>query len=492
MKRLLFLLLFAATLEARPIVFINVTVIPMTSDAVLTKQVVIVDDGRIVAVGKEGEVVIPSDAQRIDGEGGYLLPGLIDLHVHVSQPDDLSLYVVNGVTTVFNLSGDESTLDLRKGARLMPRLFTTGKQLVGVQTAANAKQIVDDEAAAGYDGIKIYNDISLDALGALIAEAHAKGMLAVGHIPRNLRWQDMLAARPDAIAHAEEFLYSPVLDGDDTKIVAGMKEGGIALITTLIAYDRIGRQVGDLEAELDRGESRYVNPAIRRMWDRAHNHYMRDFKPARVPNFRRLLRFQKQLIKELDDGGVPILLGTDAGGVPFVIPGFSAIDELRELVSAGLTPYHALQGATIGAARLLRKDAELGTIEPGKSADLLLVRGNPLTDIENIALRAGVMVRGRWLDNAALHAELDRIALANRDDEEVVQMLSTHGVDAAIKLARTKTTRDSTLNELAYQLLLIDKRHDDALRLFRANAALHPQSLTARESLKEVLGVGSP
>ena len=464
MKRLLFLLLYAATLEARPIAFTNVNVIPMTSDAVLTKQVVIVDDGRIVAVGKEGEVAIPADAQRIDGEGGYLLPGLTDLHVHVTQPDDLSLYVANGVTTVFNLSGDDDTLALRKSTRLMPRLFTTGKQLVGVQTTEQARKIVDEEAAAGYDAIKIYNDVSLDALGALIAEAHAKGMLAVGHIPRNLRWQDMLAARPDAIAHAEEFLYSPVLDGDEVRIVAGMKDGGIALITTLITYDMIGRQVGDVETQLDRGEGRYVNPAIRRMWERSHNHYVRDF---------RLLGFQKQLVKLLDAGGVPILVGTDAGGVPFVIPGFSAIDELHELVSAGLTPYHALRGATVEAARLLKQDAEFGTIEPGKAADLLLVRGNPLADIDNVALRAGVMVRGRWLDNAALHAELDRIAAMNREDEAVVRALTTRGVNAAIQLAKTKKTRDSTLNELAYQLLLIDKRREDALKLFRANVALH-------------------
>lgn len=487
MKRLLFLLLSAATLEARPIVFTNVNVIPMTSDVVLTKQVVLVDEGKIVTVGKESEVVIPADAQRIDGEGGYLLPGLADLHVHVTQPDDLALYVANGVTTVFNLSGDDDTLAWRKSTRLMPRLFTTGKQLVGVQTAEQARTIVDEEAAAGYDGIKIYNDISLDALQALIAEAHAKGMLAVGHIPRNLRWQDMLAAKPDAIAHAEEFLYSPVLDGDEVRIVAGMKAGGIALITTLITYDMIGRQVGDVETQLDRGENRYVNPAIRRMWERAHNHYVRDFKPSRVPNFRRLLCFQKQLIKLLDEGGVPVLVGTDAGGVPFVVPGFSAIDELRELVSAGLTPYHALRGATIEAAQLLKKEAEFGTIEPGKAADLLLVRGNPLADIDNIALRAGVMVRGRWLDTAALHAELERIAAGNRDDEEVVRALTTHGVAAAIKVARAKNTRDSTLNELAYQLLLIDKRRDDALKLFRANVALHPESLTARESLREVL-----
>ena len=486
MKRLLFLLLFAATLEARPIAFINVNVIPMTSDAILTKQVVIVDDGKIVTVGKEGEVAIPEDAQRIDGEGGYLLPGLADLHVHVTQPDDLSLFVANGVTTVFNLSGDDGILAMRKSTRLMPRLFTTGKQLIGVQTADRARQIVGEEATAGYDGIKIYNDISFEALGALIAEAHAKGMLAVGHIPRNLRWQDMLAAKPDAIAHAEEFLYSPVLDGDVEKIVAGMKDGGIALITTLITYDMIGRQVGDVETQLDRGESRYVNPAIRRLWKRSRNHYVLDFKPSRVPNFRRLLGFQKQLIKLLDAGGVPILVGTDAGGVPFVIPGFSAIEELRELVSSGLTPYHALRGATIEAAQFLRKDAGFGTIEPGKAADLLLVRGNPLSDIDNIALRAGVMIRGRWLDNTALHAELERIAAANRDDEDIVRALATGGVGAAIKLAGAKKTRDTTLNELAYQLLLIDKQREDALKLFRANVALHPESFTARESLQEV------
>jgi len=485
MKRLLFLLLLAATLEARPIAFTNVNVIPMTSDVVLRNQVVIVDGVKIVAVGKAEEVPIPAGAQRIDGEGGYIVPGLIDLHVHVSQPDDLLLYVASGVTTVLNLSGDPAIFAFRN-TPAGPRLFSSGPQLVKVETAEQARAIIEEESRAGYDAIKIYNDISLDALNTLIAEAHAHGMLAVGHIPRNLRWQDILAAKPDAIAHAEEFLYSPVLDGDDEKIVAGMKAGGISLITTLITYDDIGRQVNDLETLLARGENRYVNPSIRRMWERGRNHYTNDFPAKRVPNFRRLLGFQKGLVKELGAGFVPILLGTDAGGVPFVVPGFAVIEELHELVSAGLTPYAAMRSATIDAAHFLKKDAEFGTIEAGRAADFILLRGNPLADIDNISLRAGVMLRGRWLDNAALHAELDRIAAANRDEEPVVQAMEK-GIDAVIAAARRTRARDATVNELAYQLLYVDKNKQAALKLFRANVAMHPQSSAARQSLEEVL-----
>jgi hypothetical protein len=348
MKRLLFLLLFAATLEARPIAFTNVNVIPMTSDVVLRSQVVIVDGGKIVAVGKEGEVAIPADAERIDGEGGYIVPGLIDLHVHVTQPDELPLYVANGVTTVLNLSGDPDTFALRN-ATLGPRLFTSGKQLINVQSADAARRIVDQEARDGYDGIKIYDDISIEALNVLTGEARRHGMLSVGHIPRNLRWQDMLAAKPDAIAHAEEFLYSPVLDGDNERIAEGMKSGGISLITTLIMYDTITRQISDLDSMLGRAENQYVNPAARRMWQREHNHYAINFPAKNVPKMRRLLAFQKDLVKQLGAASVPILLGTDAGST-LMVPGFTALDELHELVSAGLKPYAAMRAATIDAA----------------------------------------------------------------------------------------------------------------------------------------------
>jgi imidazolonepropionase-like amidohydrolase len=486
MKTLLLLLLAAASLEARPIAFTNVNVIPMTSDAVLRNQVVVVDDGKIVSVSAADAAKIPEGAEVIDGEGGYLLPGLIDLHVHVNNPDDLSLYVIHGVTTVFNLAGDRGTLEFRRRP-FRPRLFTTGPLIIDVQTAERAREIVDENAKAGYDAIKIYDKISVDALNALVDEAKKRGLLAVGHIPRNRLWQEMLAARPDAIAHAEEFLYSPVIEGDDEKIVAGMKSGGISLITTLICYDTIARQVSDPAAMLARSENEYVNPIFRRMWVAPRSEYLGRFKTDRVPKLRRLLGFQKQLIKELDAGGVPILAGTDAGGPPFVIPGASLSDELRELVSAGLTPYHALRGATAEAAHFLRKDSEFGTIEPGKSADFLLVRGNPLSDIDNVTLRAGVMLHGRWLDNQSLHAELDRIVKINRAEEAIVRALDRGGVPAALKVAKQIHARESTINELAYQFLRADHKPAEALQLFRANVAMHPKSWQARESLGDAL-----
>src|ERR1043166_4337889 len=191
MKQLFALLFAAATLEARPIAFTNVNIVPMTGDAVLRKQVVIVDGAKIAAVGPEETTAVPADAQRIDGEGGYLVPGLIDLHVHLSQPDDLALFAANGVTTVLNLSGDTAILEWRTPMlpRIGPRILTSGPKLVGVESAERARAIVDEEAAAGYDGIKIYDKISREALSALTAGAKAKGLLAPGHIPRNLTWQ---------------------------------------------------------------------------------------------------------------------------------------------------------------------------------------------------------------------------------------------------------------------------------------------------------------
>ena len=486
------LFLAAAPLLARPAVFTNVNVITMTSSAVLMNQVVVVDEGKIVALGREGEVTIPDGARRIDGEHGYLIPGLIDLHVHISQPDDASLYVVNGVTTVLNLSGDLGTVALRaaiaRGDRLGPRLLSAGPMIIGVDTAAEARKIVQENLRDRYDAIKIYDRISVEALHALVDEAHRHGLLAVGHVPRNLRWQDMVDAKPDAIAHAEEFLYSPVVEGDDEKIVAGMKEGGISLITTLITYDTIGRETADPDSFLTQPEMRYVSPVVRREWIRPRNRYTASFTPARTPNFRRLLTFQKRLIARLAKAGVPILLGTDAGAsMPFVTAGFSAHDELRELVSAGLTPYQALRAATIDAAHFLRKDAEFGTIEVGKSADLVLLRGNPLDEIENASLLAGVMLNGRWLGFDALHAELARVAAACRAEESMMLALESSGVDAAVAEARRGSLRESSINELAYQLLKMDNDPAGAMKVFRANVAMHPESWEALDALADGL-----
>jgi cytosine/adenosine deaminase-related metal-dependent hydrolase len=385
-------------LIAAAIAFVNVQVIPMAENRVLRNQVVIVDEGKIRAVGPADSTAIPEGAQRIDGENGYLIPGLIDLHTHLMF-GGAPLFVANGVTTILTAGDGEPGLALRR-QELAPSVFACGPSLVGVKTAADAERIVDEQKKAGYDCIKIYDDIAPEALPVLVDAAHKRGMLAIGHIPRNLTWQQMLAAKPDAIAHLEEFLYSPVDVGDDWIIVGEMQHDDIAVISTLTCYDHITRQVADLDAEFQRPEVRYIPKNVTREWERERNRY-RDMKLAGIPKMRRLLVFQKELAKKLHAAGVNVLAGTDGGGVPFVIPGWSLSDELRQLVSAGLQPYDALRAATAGAAKFIRRD-DIGTIEVGKTADLVLLRGDPLRDIDNIDLRAGVMLRGRWLDPKAI------------------------------------------------------------------------------------------
>lgn len=473
----------AAALLLATTVFVNVNVVTMQDDQVLRDHVVVVDGAKIVAVAPKGQLAIPAGATVIDGEGGLLVPGLIDVHTHVQFPGDLSLYLANGVTTVANLGGDWTHLALRKNASA-PRVVTCGPSISGVHDVAAAVKLVNEQADAGYDCIKPYDDLSAEALQAMVDTARKRGLVSIGHIPRNLTWQQVLAIAPDAIAHAEEFLYSPVDEGDDARIVEGMKNRNISLATTLVTYDAIGRQVADYDAMWDMPGVQYVAPVERREWQRPRNHYLKNIAAARVPNLRRLLGFQRGLVKQLRDGGVRILLGTDAGGPAFVVPGFSAIDELRQLVASGLTPYQALRAATSDSAAFLRIDA--GTIEPGKSADLLLLRGNPLTNIDNIALRAGVMTRGRWLDQKALRALLDDVLRANHAEEDFLRVFD-EDIERAL---RATNVREMSLHELGYQLWKIENRRDDALKVFRANAALHPESRLAKEALEELMGDG--
>jgi Amidohydrolase family len=356
-----------AIVSAEPVAFVNVHVVPMTEKRVLRNRVVVVDEGRIVSVGTEA----PANARRIDGGGGYLIPGLIDLHAHLGG--DETLFAKHGVTTIL-LAGDGAPGLALRGQEGMPSIVACGDSISGVKTAAEAAELVRRQKAEGFDCIKIYDDIESPALTALIDGARKNGMLSIAHIPRNLTWQEMLAARPDAIAHLEEFLYSPVLEGDDHIIVGQMVKHGIAVISTLTCYDGITRHL-------------------------AAGKPYQGIRIEAVPNLRRLLAFQKILAKSLHDAGARVLAGTDAGGPEFVIPGASMSDELRLLVSAGLEPYDALRAATIDAAKFLRRD-DRGTIEPGKVADLVLLRGDPLGDIENVELRVGVMLRGRYYEAA--------------------------------------------------------------------------------------------
>ena len=519
------------------IAFVHANVVPMDSERVLEDQTVVVSGGRIAAVGPSGRTPVPPGARVVDARGGYLSPGLADMHVHVYTPQELTLYVANGVTSVFNLNGRPLYLEWRKrianGELLGPAVYTTGPTMDRVRTPEGAVDEVDRIAAAGYDGIKIYNQVGAKEYPALTAEARKKGLVLVGHVAREPGFAATLAAG-QSIAHAEEFVYTYFREDDPKsntlvppfdalkipKAVAMTKEAGISVIPTLVAFRNIVRQATDVRGYLKDPNFAYMAPSMREKLEPARNTYANRFDPVVIPGLALSYEFQRQLVKSLHEGGVPILAGTDASWLG--VPGFCLIEEIEIFQDLGFTPYAALKTATVDPARLLKKEGEFGTIAPGKRADLLLTRENPLEDVRRLRQLEGVMVAGRWIpdeerrsllravpesyrsttaglvrDAESNPRALDAYLRANDPLGEVgngvlVSVLETKGTAALTKMLQglrrsdpeSRLVSEETVNEFGYALLG-RKQTDAAIAVFQINTEIYPKSANAWDSLAE-------
>jgi imidazolonepropionase-like amidohydrolase len=493
--------------------FVRVNVVPMDSERVLRDHTVLVENGRITRIGPASEVKAPTDAQQIDGRGElYLMPGLCDSHMHVLDPDEFVMYVANGVTTVRNMSGEPFHLQWRReiaeGRRFGPTLLTASPTIDGVPPEGSNRQIVtsreegelvvNDAHAAGYDMIKVYGGLSVEAHAGVVSAAKHWKMPVVGHLPRATGLEGALAAGQSSIDHAEEYLYTYFKDAGVEKIpdaVQLTKEAGAWVTPTLVTFDMIGRQIADAKSLATRPELRVCDPEIRARWLTKNNRYLRDFEPADAERFADLLVFLKKLVRELHRAGVPLLAGTDAGvafGVPFVLPGYSLHEELTNLVECGLTPYAALSAATTNPARFMHQEHDVGVVAVGARADLLLLESNPLESVANAQRRVGVMLRGRWIPAKESAAMLDTLERLYRDETEFVKGLRADGIakaaakfkEARVKNVNARLFREATLNSIGYDILSGD-RTADAIAVFELNVEAYPQSADAYDSLGE-------
>ena len=479
-------LLATAPVAGEPLLITNGRIVDLAGAEVRSDQALLIEQGRIQWVGPVDQQPDAESANVVDVGGGYLLPGLIDAHVHLNDPLELSLYLAAGITTVVELGGPDHRR-WRDPQAPGPRLLTCGPTVTAGSVEA-ARAVVARHQASGFDCIKIYDDMPADIFAALTAAARELGLPSMAHIPRNLTWSDMLAAAPGAVAHAEEFLYSPCCsEADFERIVKTMREQDIALITTLVTYDNITRQAHDLDLFLASQPHRYYPPVDFRAWQRPLNRYGQ-FDPGSVPKLRSLFRFQQWLVNHLHEHGVRIVLGTDAGNTG-TFPGISVDQELRWLVASGLTPAAALVSATSASADLLGRE-DLGRLAQGAQADLLVLAGNPLNDISNVRFVRGVVAQGRWYDGERLRSMREETAAAFAPERAFVDRLAADGVDAALQWLAAdpqRRLRLSALNELGYQKLKLEDDPSAALALFKANARLHPQAWIAHASLAEGL-----
>jgi imidazolonepropionase-like amidohydrolase len=419
----------------------HVNVVTMVREEVLADRAVVVRNGRIAAIVPDGLLERTAAKQQIDAAGGYVIPGLSDMHVHLGlklptdgdptyegMASDLSLYLPNGVTTVRNMRGTPGDLmlrdALRSGALLGPDLILAGPSLHAtlpvsfgpkIETAEQAEREVRAQANAGYDLIKVHGNLPPPAFDAIIRTAHALRIQVAGHIQTD---KDAAKnAQLGSIEHAEEIakLLGPKADFSAAPdVLDAIVKSGVYVVPTLVVFDSIAKYLDDntLATLYAAPATTYVSAYWRRNMAADKNYFRRVFGDKyrdRINHFVGQSARLRLLTRQLHDAGVPLLLGTDAVGL--VAPGFSVHEELELLVSAGLTPYEALKAATVNPARWAGAQGRRGIIATGAEANLVLLAANPLERISASQNVRGVFIHNKWQTRAQLDEPLAKRAL---------------------------------------------------------------------------------
>jgi imidazolonepropionase-like amidohydrolase len=431
----------------RVIAFVGVSVVPLDKERVVENQTVVVRDGRIVEIGPTGKTKVPAGATQVDGRGKFLMPGLADMHAHLFPGDgtandlaaqQLILYLANGVTTVRNMIGAPAHVALRdrvkEGKVLGPTIITAGPPLTGKDAVSPevAERIVVSQKQAGYDLLKVHEGLKPEVYEAIAAAARKSGIPFAGHVTASVGLNRALAARQASIEHLDGYLQAlvpenspvppppsqvvlgPVLEQIDERrlpaLARATREAGVYNTPTLALFKIVVSP--DDPSEFSKWpELRYVPAKMREGFAKQKG----GINAGGIPEVerKRYLELRDHTVKALYDAGAKLLVGPDSPQL-FLVPGFGTHREMAALAEAGLTPYAVLQAATRNAAEYLGTSSEVGTVDVGKRADLVLLDANPLQSVANTSRIAGVLVRGRWLPKSEIDKMLDEIAVANR------------------------------------------------------------------------------
>jgi imidazolonepropionase-like amidohydrolase len=403
--------------RAEKIALVGGTLIDGTGRDPVPDSVVVIEKGRIVEAGPKSRVKIPSGAQKVDVRGKTILPGLWDMHAHFEQVEWGPIYLAAGATTVRDCGNEFEFITavrdaVASGHGLGPRLLLagivdgTGPSALGVarvDTPEQAKMWTDKYHDAGFQQMKIYSSVKLEEVKDVAEEAHRLGMTVTGHVPIGLNAYQTIEAGQDQINHIPYIvdIMVPTLPADASRLdhanaaanldlnspaaqqaIAFLVQHGTVVDPTLALFEFFSASTAKPAASIEPGVLK-VAPELQAI--------LADVGPPSPQVEIREKVFAKELavVGALHKAGVPIVAGTDQ-----TVPGHSLHREIELYVQAGFTPMEAIQAATIVPARVMGLDKEIGTVEAGKRADVIILDGNPLESIRNVRKVEFVITNG--------------------------------------------------------------------------------------------------
>ncbi len=441
--------------EKAAVAITDVTVVDVGHGHPTGPRTVLVDDGRIVAIAAPRDAVIPAGARRLDGHGRFLIPGLVDMHVHMfnlysHRPANdwtFPLYIANGVTAVREMNADAASITLvnrwrrglEDGTLVAPRILAAGIAVYG-SSAEDAARQVDAACAAGADFIKVFSEVPASHWHAILAAAKARSLPVVGHVPAGVTLLEAAAAGQRSNEHlmqayeacssveaqllderrdlegdaltarrdAQEAQTLVAFDAGICKRIATTLAGtGQAQVPTLVLADEDALAQGGPPSSDPRW--RYLRADEHPRWEG----FLKGYTAQDAALAKQRWPIARRIVAAMHAAGVPIMVGTDSP-MPGVYPGYAVHEELVLLVAAGLTPLEALRAATLAPAQFLGISATTGSVDVGKRADLVLLDADPERDIRNTQRIRAVMIDGRLLQRADIDAMLAQAAGTQR------------------------------------------------------------------------------
>tara|TARA_R110002073_G_scaffold5409_1_gene33316 strand:+ start:22318 stop:23634 length:1317 start_codon:yes stop_codon:yes gene_type:complete len=400
------------------IVLENVQVLDIRTGQLAEHQSIIVRNGLIEAVNDSNQIDRPAGSIQIDGANRVVIPGLVDMHVHIWDESDLAANLVYGVTTVRNLNGMPHHLPMAErienGTMLGPRLITTGPIInerdgrnadftqALVSSPASASAEVQRQYAAGYRHLKVYSNLAPDNYQAILDEARALGMSVTGHPVEGHRdteidFSDLLDDGLSTLEHVESVVWHALDDEIDDRAAWELaREIAVShqtITPTLVVHENLTSLITTQGEHARREGMDTFNPLVFEYDEDTYEHWARSNDTQRIA----LDGFYRRVTGLFHQAGVPLVVGTDAG-VMVTLPGRAAIREIELFVEVGLTPLEALQSATLTPARVLGLEDRIGDIRTGYSADFVVLDANPLLNLSTLYRPSAVMRGGVWLE----------------------------------------------------------------------------------------------